>query len=446
MENSGSSTKQLKQVLGFGDLMSTAVGQIIGSGIMTLLGAAIALTGRSTPFALIISALIVIGYSIPFVMICGVVRVRGGNYTMISMLAGKRITGIFVIMYILQNFCIPMYGLSIASYLISLMGFGNEKLIAIIAMTVFFVLNIFGVDKMAKFQGFIVICMCVALGLFVAFGVGHIQPDYFENGFLTGGVGGLFEAAGLLTFATGGGAMIANLSCEAKNPTRDIPLVIILSTLLVSALYAVVAFVAAGVLPVEQVADQNLSMVAQVIFNKPMYLFFMIFGALFAIISTMNAEYAWVPKPILQMCDDGWLPKKLAYVHPKYGTPIVIQTLLYGGSVLCVVAGLDIGTLGNIALVYGSLSYMILSAFMWKLPALAPKGWANSKFKVGKGMMAFLIIISTLANLFNTYLNAIQLSTPLLIGAVVLLVVAVVYAELRMKHATVEPSFEEIQG
>ena len=39
-ECKGSSTKQLKQCLGFWDLMGASVGQIIGAGIMTLLGAA----------------------------------------------------------------------------------------------------------------------------------------------------------------------------------------------------------------------------------------------------------------------------------------------------------------------------------------------------------------------------------------------------------------------
>ena len=50
-ECKGSSTKQLKQCLGFWDLMGASVGQIIGAGIMTLLGAAIAMTGRSVPVA-----------------------------------------------------------------------------------------------------------------------------------------------------------------------------------------------------------------------------------------------------------------------------------------------------------------------------------------------------------------------------------------------------------
>ena len=65
MAKQGSSTKQLKQTLGFWDLMSTAIGQIIGAGIMTLLGSAIALTGRSVPISFLIAAVLVVGYSIP---------------------------------------------------------------------------------------------------------------------------------------------------------------------------------------------------------------------------------------------------------------------------------------------------------------------------------------------------------------------------------------------
>ena len=41
----GGSTTQLKRVLGFGDLMGAAVGQIIGAGIMTLLGSTMLRTG-----------------------------------------------------------------------------------------------------------------------------------------------------------------------------------------------------------------------------------------------------------------------------------------------------------------------------------------------------------------------------------------------------------------
>jgi APA family basic amino acid/polyamine antiporter len=78
-ECKGSSTKQLKQCLGFWDLMGASVGQIIGAGIMTLLGAAIAMTGRSVPVAFLIAAVITICQYAPLVFIAGTVRLRGGG-------------------------------------------------------------------------------------------------------------------------------------------------------------------------------------------------------------------------------------------------------------------------------------------------------------------------------------------------------------------------------
>lgn len=443
MATQGNSTKQLKQTLGFFDLMSTAIGQIIGAGIMTLLGSAIALTGRSVPIAFIISAILVVGYSIPKILICGAARVRGGEYTMVAMLAGKRMAGIYTIINTLSNLSLAMYSLSFASYFISLFGFGNEKIIALIVTTLFFAVNIIGVDVMAKFQNIIVLMLCVALGLFAAFGVGHIQPDYFTEDFLTNGISGLLQAGGLLTFAVGGSTVVANLSAEAKNPTRDIPVVMLVSTLVVAVIYGVIGVVAAGVLPVEQVAGQNLAMVAEYVLTRPFYVFFMVCGAMFALISTLNAQFAWATKPILQGCDDGWLPRQLAYLHPKHKTPVVLLSILYVIAVICIVSGMSISILGNLTLIMTTLAVAIICAFTWKLPEICPKGWENSKFKVNKTMLYVIVVFSTACAVFNIYLNVIQLSTALIIGNVVLLVIAVIFAQLRMDKVDLSPSYEE---
>lgn len=31
-----------------------------------------------------------------------------------------------------------------------------------------------------------------------------------------------------------------------------------------------------------------------------------------------------IMEPILQGCDDGWLPQQLAYLYPKFKTPVVL--------------------------------------------------------------------------------------------------------------------------
>ncbi|MDF9867470.1 APA family basic amino acid/polyamine antiporter [Bacilli bacterium PM5-3] len=431
MENH-SSTKELKQVLGFSHLLTTAIGQIIGAGIMTLLGAAIAMTGRSVPIAFVIAAVLTVLVLIPLIIISGTVRVRGGQYTMVGLLAGEKMAGVFVILFIASNISMAMYGISFANYFIPFFGVGTTKVVAITVLTIFFVLNVFGIDKMAKFQTLIVLLLCIALGIFAAFGFGQISPDYLTQDFYTDGISGLLKASGLLTFAIGGAFVIVNLSAEAKNPTRDIPLAMIVSTFIVAIIYALVGIVASGVLPVSQVAGESLNVVANQILPKAAYAFFMVCGAMFALISTINAQYAWATKPILQACDDGWLPKKLAYLHPKFKTPVVLLGILYVIAIVCIITGLDISILGNLSVITTQLVFAIIGGFLWKLPKVVPLEWEKSKYKVGYKMIVFLSVISCLAALVNVYLNAIQLTTALVIGNVVLVVVAYIYAAWRV--------------
>ena len=90
--------------------------------------------------------------------------------------------------------------------------------------------------------------MVIALTAFTVYGFGKLDPNYMDPASLMpGGWLGLLRATAQLTFATGGAQVVANLSGEAKNPTKDIPKVMILSTLAVAILYALMSTIAAGV-------------------------------------------------------------------------------------------------------------------------------------------------------------------------------------------------------
>jgi len=440
----GGSTKQLKRVLGFGDLMGAAVGQIIGAGIMTLLGSAMLMTGRSVPLALLISAIITICQCLPLIFISGTVRVRGGRYTTVAMLAGKKIAGAQTIIFIFSNLSLSMYALSFASYFVSLLGLGNEKVVALIILTLFFLLNILGIDKFAKAQNIIVTCLVVALGLFVVLGVPKVDfSTYYGNDtFMTGEMIGLFQAGGLLTFATGGASAILNLSAEAKNPTRDIPVVMIIATLFVAVLYAAIAVVAAGVLPLDVVAGKNLSLVAEHIFNRPLYVFFMVCGAGFALISTLNAQFAWAPKPTMQACDDGWLPSGLVKLT-KWNTPVIILGILYAIAVVCIITGLSISILGSMSVIATGIMSFVINASVWRLPQVVPEEWSVSRFKVSNGMLKVISVIAAVSSVFNIYLNASRLTSNLLILNVVVITGAFIFGVIRSKKAHVEISYEK---
>ena len=154
--------------------------------------------------------------------------------------------------------------------------------------------------------------------------------------------------------------VILNFSAEAKNPTRDIPVVIIVSTLCVAVMYGFISFVAAGVLPVQEVAGKNLTLVANVILNRPLYYLFVIGGAGCALASTLNNQLATTPKPIMQMCDDGWLPQSFAALNKKK-VPWKIQIFLYIVAVICTVSGLSIAILGNMTQVASAVSNVIIA-------------------------------------------------------------------------------------
>lgn len=121
------STKELKRVLGRSDLMGIAVGQIIGAGIMSLTGIAIAMTGRSANFAFLISTLFVIAAAIPLVFVNSCLRLRGGFYTQTGIFIGAKWSGLYIIQYTIGCISISLFTLSLAQYLHPFIPYFSEK-------------------------------------------------------------------------------------------------------------------------------------------------------------------------------------------------------------------------------------------------------------------------------------------------------------------------------
>ena len=449
MAEAGSSTKQLEQKLGFGDLMGSAVGQIIGAGIMSLMPSAIAMTGRSVPLAFLIAATITCIGAIPNIFLASTVRLRGGAYTQMAMLGGPVFAGMSVITTFTGCFSLAMYCNSLADYVGDLFAWegGTKKMAALAVILIFYALNIIGVDIFAKVQNLLVIILIFSLVIFAVMGIGKVQWEgYFSNDdgyFMTNGLMGLCQAGGLLTFATGGATVILNFSAEAKNPTRDIPVVIIVSTLCVAVMYGFISFVAAGVLPIEEVAGKNLTLVANVILNRPLYYLFVIGGAGCALASTLNNQLATTPKPIMQMCDDGWLPQSFAKLNKKK-VPIVILTVYAALGVFTILTGISITFLSNMTQVTAAVTGVVIAWGPTKLPKMVPEAWEKSKFHVSDGALKALCALGVAGSLFNTYMNASNLSLQLLLINLGILAFAVVFGMTMSKRAHITVSYEVV--
>ena len=73
-------TKDLNRTLKKGDLMSIAVGQIIGAGVMVMSIAALGMTGRSVNIAFVVAAVLTCFGSLPSIFMGSTIRVMGGTY------------------------------------------------------------------------------------------------------------------------------------------------------------------------------------------------------------------------------------------------------------------------------------------------------------------------------------------------------------------------------
>ena len=433
--------KDLKKVLGLGDLMGIGIGQIIGSGIMALTGICIALTGAGTPFAFILAAILVICPNTVLAVLGSAVPATGGMYTYVRDYIGKKTGFFYLALLVAGQLVLAMFAITFAEYMCSLLPGLNQTVIAFAILTICYVMNLLGIDLAAKLQNVLVVVLLAALVLFIGFGLPKVDWSVFKgiDAIMPNGVVGFLTGASLLTFATGGAEFLSELGGEMKNPGRDLPRAMIGSTVIVAVIYALMGVVAAGVLPIDEVAGESLVLVAREIFPTPVYIFFIVDGGMFAVASTLNATFTWCTKGLLIAAEEGWLPKKAASIS-KRGTPWILLTVFYIIGAIPILTGLDIGTiamLGNgVSLIY--VLFPIFTGYL--IYKKNPKAMAKTSFKVKKPVLMVLTTVALAGYVMAAILNFSDIENAwqmmLIYSAVV-----IVYAFLREKK--VHPLSEE---
>ena len=421
---------QTQGTLGFMDLMSIAVGQIIGAGVMVMSISALGMTGRSVNIAFMIAAVFTLFTMIPTVFVASVARFHGGTYSQYAVFIHPIFAGFMQYTALLSSVSLGMFGIGLASYIGRLIPAVNENqtMWAVIFMLIFFALNWFGTAWMAKVQGFMFYFLVAALVMFTVMGLpkanigSYFGNELFGQPLFANGMSGLIEAASYLTYATGGAQVILAFSGEAKKPTTDIPKVIIIATLSVAFLYALLATVIGGVLPADQVlAIGNLAPIADLIMPKPLYYFFVIGGAGFALGTTLNSSIASSFPPMLRAARDGWFPGAFGKVN-KHGVPYVWMFLRMILNVAVVASGFDTGVLGKWTLVIGNVINLVVVASVGRIDKLFPEQWEKSPYHVNNTVKWLLLG----GALFTTSVQAYMNLSGLTMGIIMLNVVSMV--------------------
>lgn len=436
----GDENKQggLKKVLGFWDLMGIGVGQIIGSGIMVLTGITIALTGAGTPFAFLLAAILVICPNMVLAVLGSAVPATGGMYTYVRDYIGRKTGFFYLALLVAGQLVLAMFAVTFATYAGDLIPGINQTIVAFVVLTLCYIMNVMGVEMAAKLQNILVVVLVAAMALFVVFGMPKVDWSAFAgmDKIMPNGLLGFLTGASLLTFATGGAEFLSELGGEMKNPGRDLPRAMIGSTVLVAVIYAFIGIVAAGVLPIDQVAGQSLSLVAKAIFPKPLYIFFIVGGGMFAVASTLNATFTWCTKGLLIAAEEGWLPKQAAYIS-KRGTPVVLLTIFYIVGAIPILTGLDIeviSRLGNgLSLIY--VLFPIAAGYL--IHKKNPEAMEKTTFKMGKTPLYILTTVALAGYVMAAVLNFadIQNAWQMILGFFAIVIIYAVLREKKVKKA-----------
>ena len=337
-------TAPLKRTLSFWDVFVIALGQVIGSGIMVLVGISIQATAYAVPFAFILSAALSLLKQLPIAFMGSAMPATGGLYVYCKRILGPRVGFFYLAILLITHILISLFALGFAEYALALFPELNARATALSILFVFYLVNIFGVKPAAALQKIMIVFLLTGLSLLVAFGI--LEVDYsnfmgqerlFPNGWY-----GFAQAVVILSFATGGAQYVSELGGEMKNPRRDLPRAIIFSTLLAAVFFALVSVVAVGILPVEQTAGEPLALVAEAVLPPPIYVAFIVGAGLFALATSINSTFSWATKSALIACEDGWLPKRLAAVNRRFNTPHILLTFLLVLGASPVVAGKDL--------------------------------------------------------------------------------------------------------
>ena len=415
--------------IGFWPLMGIAYGQIIGAGIMTQTGIAIGMTGTGVVLAYIISAVCTTFQNFPTAILGATVPVSGGEYRYISRLRGKKWGFVYLATYVVSKLTIALYALSCASYLVAFLTGISEQIIAICLLVAAFAINLLGTKQSAFVTTGITALLLLGMALFLFYGLPRTDIAYVfdPSNLMAHGPGNLLSAIALLSIATGGAQVIGNMGSEIIDPQKNMPKVIIISTVTVGIMYALVAMVASGVLPLEVVSNQNLSLVAADVMPGWAFTYFTLAAGAGATAKTLNVTLSWSPKPILIACDDGMLPRSWGTVS-KRGVPYKILIAFFFIGLIPLLAGMDISLISKMGTAISLLSKLMFSYAFLNLPKKYPEAFARSEMKVSEGTVKILGYGSIILSAIFSASLIIELPTAAKIGFVILFAASIAWA------------------
>jgi len=293
-----------------------------------------------------------------------------------------------------------MFGLTIPAVLASAPLDGNLNptgtwidLPAIAIVAILTAILVLGIRESAWVNGIMVLVKLSVVLFVILVGIFYVHPEnwtpfapygwrglsFFGETRVWGQVNanghpvGMLAGAGMMFFAYIGFDAVSTQAEEARNPGRDVPIGIIASLLICTALYISVAAIITGMVPYTQINVDAPIAVAFRDAGLAWAQFVILVGALTGMTSVMLVLMLSQPRILLAMSRDGMLPKSFfAAVHPAFKTPWK-STILTGVCVASFSSLFPLSVLLELVNIGTLLAFAIVCLAVWVMRAINPE-------------------------------------------------------------------------
>lgn len=307
------------------EIVGLSVNDVIGSGVYLLPAAAAAILGPVSVWAVILA-----GFAVLLLVLCfaeaGSYFDRPGGAYLYTREAFGELVGFEVgwMTWLARVSSVASLSVGFAQalgYLWPQTQAGTGRALAIVLpLLLLTAINIVGVKSGVRTAVFLAITKTLPLVVFI--GAGLFAMSWTLATAPTPRSGSLGEAALLLLFAYAGFENTPAPAGEFKNPRRDVPFALVVQIVLVTLIYSAVQLVALGTLPNLAQSATPLADAAR-LFLGPWGGLLLTVGAVLSILGTNSNTVLAGPRYLYALAADGFGPKALAWLHPRFRTPVV---------------------------------------------------------------------------------------------------------------------------
>jgi amino acid transporter len=284
---------------------------------------------------------------------------------------------------------------------------------------------VLNLTTLAKYGGLLFI-IAVALFLGLPRTGGHYTPAAPAGSFHVAAFG---LALVSVLWAFDGWADLSFVSGEVKDPRRVLPRAIILGTCAVIAIYLLANLGYLAVMPVEEIRHSKLvaADVAQRLIG-PAGVVFVATTVMLSTFGTLNATLLTAPRVFFAMASDGLFFRRVAAVHPRFGTPSIAILLAAALGVVFVL----LRTFEQLADTFVTAIVPFYALAVAAIFVVRKRPDYDPPFRTPLyPIVPALFILATLFLLGNALLDATSRWPTIVVLAIILLGVPVYYATVR---------------